>query len=72
MTSERMKEIRFDMWLLARELLQSAANSPDNRRAMPYILDEEYEYACEFMRGIAKVTKPGNYRDEDQDESNED
>ena len=64
LTDERMKELRFEMWTLARDVLTDTANT---RAAMPGLLDEEYAYAREFMLGIAKLTRPGAYVDDDED-----
>lgn len=58
MTDERKLEIRFKMWSLAQHVLTETANT---RAAMPFLIDEEYEYAREFLVGIAKKTKPGGY-----------
>lgn len=69
MTYERKKEIRLKMWTLARGVLSNAA---DTRAAMPFLVDEEYQYAREFLLGIAKPTRPGAYRDDlDDDDVNE-
>lgn len=65
MTDERRKELRFKMWTLAQRVLVDTANA---RAAMPFLIDEEYEYAREFMLMIAKRTRPGGYRDNDDEE----
>lgn len=61
MTDERMRELRFKIWTLAQSVLTDTANT---RATMPSLVDEEYEYAREFMLGIAKSTRPGAYRDD--------
>lgn len=63
-TDDRKLQIRHKMWALAHHVLIETANT---RTAMPFLTDEEYEYASEFLVGIAKVTKPGNYQEPDDD-----
>jgi hypothetical protein len=68
MTEERMLEIRFKMWELARGVMTDAANT---RASMPSLLDDEYEYAREFLLGIAKATRPGGYREDYNDDDDD-
>lgn len=65
MTAERMNEIRFKMWVLARAVMADAANT---RAVMPSLTDEEYEYARNFLLGIVGVTQPGGYAELDDAE----
>jgi hypothetical protein len=65
MTDERMKELRFKIWALAQGVLTDTANT---RATMPFLVDEEYEYARTFMLGIAKRTRPGEYRDDNSND----
>lgn len=69
MTDERMRELRSRVWALARGVLSHAANT---RAAMPFLVDEEYEYARAFMLGIASRTRPGEYREPEESEESED
>lgn len=62
---EKMLEIRFKMWALAQNVLTDTANT---RATMPGLIDEEYEYAREFLLNIARATQPGGYREPDDDE----
>ena len=64
-SDERKLEIRFKMWALAQGVLTDTANT---RATMPSLIDEEYEYAREFLLGIAKKTKPGGYSEFDDDD----
>ena len=64
MTSERMRELRFTVWAIAQRVLTDTAN---RRAALPFRIDEEYEYARKFMLEIAKRTLPGDYHDDDED-----
>jgi hypothetical protein len=67
-TDDRKQELRFKVWDLARDVLTDTANT---RATMPFLLDEEYAYARAFMLGIAKRTRPGQYRDDGVDESDD-
>lgn len=64
MTDDRKQELRFKMWALAQGVLADTANA---RTSMPSLTDEEYEYARDFLLGIARNTQPGGYREPDDD-----
>ena len=64
MTDERMKEIRFLVWTLARNVILDAVAHP----LLPGNTEEERKYACEFLSNIARATQPGGYRESDDDE----
>lgn len=60
-TDARKQELRFKIWELSRGVLTDTANT---RASMPLLTDEEYEYAREFMLGIAEKTRPDAYADD--------
>lgn len=63
-----MLELRHKMWVLAEGVLTDAANA---RTSMPFLTDDEYEYARDFLLNIARNTRPGGYREHDDDRCDE-
>lgn len=63
MTDERKKELRFEAWAIARRAILGATKG-----LLPGKTQEEDDYLCEFLRGIAERTAPGEYREKEEGE----